>query len=126
MASKEKVDPRFKYIGFDVHPGKAKPFWESEEERKRYEKRVTEQKEGVQPERAFSFIHVEMVSRADKFFLTLGNLTLIAGLFLPWFKFTHGESAVMFSGLGVLANLGFVSPRPSSSGRPALVRDLAV
>ncbi len=116
MASKEKVDPRFKYIGFDVHPGKAKPFWESEEERKKYEKRVTEQQEGVQPERAFSFIHVEMVSRADKFFLTLGNLILIVGLFLPWFRFTYGESAVQFSGLGVLANLGFVGSLASWSG----------
>jgi len=60
MTSKEKVDPRFKYIGFDVHPGKAKSFWKSEEERKRYEKRIKEQKEGAQAERAFSFVHVEM------------------------------------------------------------------
>jgi len=116
MASKEKVDPRFKYIGFDVHPGKAKSFWKSEDERRRYEKRVTEQQEGVQPERAFSFIHVEMVSRADKFFLTLGNLILIVGLFLPWFRFTYGESAVQFSGLGVLANLSFVGSLASWSG----------
>jgi len=116
MTSKEKVDPRFKYIGFDVHPGKAKSFWKSEEERKRYEKRIKEQKEGAQAERAFSFVHVEMVSAADKFFLTLGNLILIAGLFLPWFRFTYGESAVQFSGLGVLANLSFVGSLASWSG----------
>lgn len=116
MTSKEKVDPRFKYIGFDVHPGKAKSFWKSEEERKRYEKRIKEQKEGAQAERAFSFVHVEMVSAADKFFLTLGNLILIVGLFLPWFRFTYGESAVQFSGLGVLANLSFVGSLASWSG----------
>ena len=126
MASKEKVDPRFRYIGFEVHPGKAKSFWKSEEERRRHEKRVKEQKEGVQPERAFSFIHVEMVSRADKFFLTLGNLILIVGLFLPWFKFTYGDSAVMFSGLGVLANLGFVGSLASWSGIAAQLEVVAV
>jgi len=116
MASKEKVDPRFRYIGFEVHPGKAKSFWKSEEERKIYEEKVKGQKEGVQAERAFSFIHVEMVSTADKFFLTLGNLILIVGLFLPWFRFTYGDSAVQFSGLGVLANLSFVGSLASWSG----------
>lgn len=126
MASKEKVDPKFRYIGFEVHPGKAKSFWKSEEERKKHEKRVREQKERVQPERAFSFIHVEMVSRADKFFLTLGNLILIVGLFLPWFRFTYGDSVVRFSGLGVLANLGFVGSLASWSGITAQLEVIAV
>jgi hypothetical protein len=116
MASKEKVDPRFRYIGFEVHPGKAKPFWKSEEERKEYEKRIREQEGSRQVEKAFSFVHVEMVSAVDRFFLTLGNLVLIASLFLPWFRFTYGESAASFSGLGVLANLGFVGSLASWSG----------
>jgi hypothetical protein len=126
MASKEKVDPRFRYIGFEVHPGKAKSFWKSEAERKRYEDKIKEQKQGVQAERAFSLIHVKMVSGADKFFLTLGNLILVGGLFLPWFRFTYGDSVARFSGLGVLANLSFVGSLASLSGIAAQVEVVAV
>jgi hypothetical protein len=83
----DSSNERFKYIGFDVFPGKAGNLFKSDEERKSLIEKVMAkfgQSQGEVRDRC-TLLEVR-VSNAEKMFLAAISVILILTLFLPWFS----------------------------------------
>jgi len=98
-------DDRFRYIGFDIYPGKAKEFWKSEEEKKAYLERI-KKKKGILSllQRDHSAVHVSIFSPVDRIVLTASSVVVILSIFFPWFSFHRDGDSFSYSGLGYLFN----------------------
>ena len=80
-------DERFKYIGFDVFPGKAGDIFKTENERKTLiEKVMTKFRRSEGEVRDRCTLMEARVTSFEKGFLTLAVLVLAVSLFLPWFS----------------------------------------
>ncbi len=83
----ESSNERFKYIGFDVFPGKPGNIFKSEEERRSLIERVMRKFTRSQGEvRDQCTLMEERVSTLEKAFLAVAAVVLIVSLFLPWFS----------------------------------------
>lgn len=88
-SSAEKVpeEDRFKYIGFEIYPGKPRQFWENEEEKKNYLEDIRRKKSSSSLlEREHSLIKMVLFSKTDKVVLTIASIFMVLGVFLPWFS----------------------------------------
>jgi hypothetical protein len=95
-------ETRFKYIGFDIYPGKTKEFWQSAEEKKKFLEEVKQQRsQSALLERDHSLVKVKVFSRVDKLILTITSFLMVISLFLPWFSL-KGVGSVFFFGVGSL------------------------
>ena len=100
-------DLRFKYIGFDVYPKKAKEFWKSEEERKKYLEEIKQKSSGsVVVERDHSLVRAEVFSKVDRMVLTITSFLLAVSLFLPWFSLRGENFHSQIIGVGFFLKLG--------------------
>ena len=107
-SSSEKVseEDRFKYVGFEIYPGKTKDFWESEEEKNKYlEERRQKKSQSSLLEREHCLIKTVLFSKADKVILTFTSLLMVASLFLPWFS-VKNVGSLFFFGIGKLPVTG--------------------
>jgi hypothetical protein len=102
-------ETRFKYIGFDVYPKKAKKFWKSEEEKRKYLEEAKQKSSGAAVgEREHSLVRAAVFPRVDRIVLTITSLLLALTLFLPWFslrgEYFHSQviGVVFFLKLGTL------------------------
>lgn len=83
----ESSNERFKYIGFEVFPGKPGNIFKSDEERRSLIERVMRKFTRSQGEvRDRCTLMEERISRPEKAFLTVAAVMLIVSLFLPWFS----------------------------------------
>jgi len=82
-------DKRFKYVGFEVHPGKIKDLFKSEAEKEELVKMVRTKRESGKAGREETSFDVPRVAGYEKVVLTITSLLLIASLFLPWFSGYH-------------------------------------
>lgn len=104
---KKEENLRYKYIGFDVYPLKARKFWRNAEEEKKYLEEVKSRKEhGEREERDHSLVFVSVFSPVERLILTLTSALMILSLFLPWFTFTRGGTVLRYNALQYLFNLG--------------------
>lgn len=79
-------DERFRYIGFEVHPGKINDLFKSDSEKESWVKKIREKrKKGFRLRDETSF-DAPRVSSYERIVLTITSLVLIASLFLPWFS----------------------------------------
>ncbi len=116
---------RYKYIGFDVYPLKAKRFWKNTEEEKKYLEQVRNREEhGEREERDHSVVYVSVFSPVEKIILTLTSALMILSLFLPWFNFSQGETVIRYSALQYLFKFGSLMTYSGLGG--ALMGILAV
>lgn len=83
-------DQRFKYIGFEVYPGKPKDLFKNEAERTKLVEAVQEKRKKGEVIREECKLFEERVSWLDRIVLTLASVIIIAALFLPWFA-VHNE-----------------------------------
>ncbi len=103
----KEEDLRYKYIGFEVFPLKPRKFWKNAEEEKRYLEETKKRKEkGEREERDHSVVFVPIFTPVEKWVLSLTSSLMILSVFLPWFTFTRGESAIRYNALQYLINLG--------------------
>jgi hypothetical protein len=105
----EKIpeDLRYKYIGFDIFPKKAKDFWKDEEEKKEYLKKVKEEKsQATLLDRDHSLVRVSVFSKTDKIVLSVASFLLAINLFIPWFSLRGENSHYTYTGLGFIFKLG--------------------
>jgi hypothetical protein len=80
-------DDRFKYIGFDVFPGKAGNMFKSDDERKSLIEKVKAKLSRSQGEvRDRCTLMESRVSLIEKIFLTIAAVVMVLGLFVPWFS----------------------------------------
>ncbi|MFH1699199.1 MAG: hypothetical protein ABIE07_01315 [Candidatus Zixiibacteriota bacterium] len=83
----DSSDERFKYIGFDVFPGKAGDIFKSDEERKSIIEKVMAKFGQSQGEVRDDCTLLEVrVSNFEKMFLAAVSLILVLAIFLPWFS----------------------------------------
>lgn len=78
-------DQRFRYIGFEVYPGKPKDLFKSEAERDKLVEAVRRKRESGEVIREDCTLLEERVSMSDRIVMTLACLAMLAALFLPWF-----------------------------------------
>jgi len=91
-------EERFKYIGFDVYPGKAGDMFKSDTERQTWVEKVKAKLARSQGEvRDRCTLMESRLSGLEKAFLTLAAVAMLAGLFIPWFS---GYIPVSYSELG--------------------------
>jgi len=101
----EQADPnlRYRYIGFEVFPEEKKPFFASEEERKRHLSRLVERKKS--DEREFSLLFVSSFNRVERVVLFIAAAALAASPALPWFFLPTLQGNEMFFGFNLAAAL---------------------
>ncbi len=106
----EHSDERYKYVGFDVFPGKIGSIFKSDEEHKSLIQKVMNKfnrSEGEVRDRCT--LIEERISKLERYFLTLAAVLMIAALFTPW-----------FSGYIEISSTNYV---PINEDRPAAVAD---
>ena len=98
---------RFKYIGFDIYPKKAKKFWKSEEEKRRYLEEIRQKSSrAALVEREHSLVRVAVFSKVDRMVLTITSFLLTVSLVLPWFSLRGEGFHSQVIGLGYFLKLG--------------------
>ncbi len=102
-------DLRYKYIGFDIFPKKAKDFWKSEEEKREYlEKVKKERAQATLLDRDHSLARVSVFSTTDKIVVSIASFLLAIGLFVPWFSLRGENLDFTYTGLGFIFKLGML------------------
>jgi len=102
-------DLRYRYIGFDIFPKKAKDFWKDEEERGKYLKKVEEGKsQATLLERDHSLMGASVFSKTDKIVLSIASFLLFISLFIPWFSLRGENFHYTYSGLSFIFKLGLL------------------
>lgn len=84
------AEERFKYVGFEVYPGKIDDIFSSEDERKSLISRVMAKfnhSEGEVRDRCT--LVEERISRGERNFLTVLSVLMIISIFFPWFSGYH-------------------------------------
>jgi len=109
--SDSTAEDRFRYIGFDVYPGRIREFWRSDSERQSYLARVKETAGRFIPlSRSNSFVSSSAISLTERIILTVSSLLLFVSPVLPWFSFTRGNETFGYSGISVALGTGSIMP----------------
>nr|MBN2278877.1 hypothetical protein [candidate division Zixibacteria bacterium] len=84
----QEFDPekRFKYVGFEVYPGKIKDLFKSEAEKDKLVAEVREKRKGGLKLREKTTFDIPRLAGYEKVILTITSLMLVVSLFLPWFS----------------------------------------
>ncbi len=99
---------RFKYIGFEVFPGKPKDLFKSEAEREKLVERVIQRRQAGRIREDCTLLE-KRVSGSDRIVLTLACIVILASLFVPWYgvynevELTGGEPAAGIADTSMLA-----------------------
>jgi len=77
---------RFKYIGFEVFPGKPKDLFKSDEEKAKLVDAVVAKRSRGEVIREECTLFEERVSASDRLILAVACLVILATLFIPWYS----------------------------------------
>jgi len=88
---KDSVKPiteaqRFKFIGFEVFPGKPKDLFKSDTEKDKFVNGVLAKREKGETLRDQCTLLEERVSFMDRLVLTIASVVIVAALFVPWYS----------------------------------------
>lgn len=112
MAKTDQTNPqdlRFNYLGFEYLPGKLKEFWESEDEKKKYLKKIQDNKQTqISMARDFSIVNASQFNKADRIIVSVASAIMILSLFMPYYSFMAFGKHVSGISLGYLFNIGYV------------------
>ncbi|KPL02987.1 MAG: hypothetical protein AMJ90_04390 [candidate division Zixibacteria bacterium SM23_73_2] len=116
-------EERYRYIGFDVFPGKAGKFWKSEEEEKSYLEKVKKKKKALAREgREHSMVYMDIISKFERILLTFFSALLVLTFFIPWFSLEKAGQAVSYTPLGYILDFAMLTNFASLGGfLPALL-----
>ncbi len=104
--SSEGSDIRYKYIGFDVYGSKVKEFFQSEDEKKDYEKQVAEYaKSHSSSLRSGTTVQAELLTMVDRVILTMTSVGLIVGGILPWFSVSSIYGKLTMPGITLFSSV---------------------
>lgn len=118
MPKKEKdPDAIFRYLGFGFSPGKIKEFWDTDEEKKKYVKKVQARGDKLSTlDRESSVRNVNLMTSTDKAISLIGGVILIIAFFFPLYSIKGGGEAISGSGISFLLNLPFIGSYASGGG----------
>jgi len=118
MAKKEaEPDDAFKYLGFDVYPGKIEEFWKSEDEKKQYVQGVkTRGGQTSVLDREQALLNVRLMTPVDKIISIIGSVFLIISFVLPVYSFSLQGRNVSGSAISFFANLSVAGGYASWGG----------
>ncbi len=117
-------DERFKYIGFEVFPGKAGNIFRSDEERKSLIEKVMRKLNRSEGEvRDKCTLMDERVSRTEQMILTIASVALVICLFLPWFSGYHETTTTRY--VPYETESTETAQQPSESANPGVVDSMA-
>jgi hypothetical protein len=88
-SSRISEQQRFRYIGFDVFPGKPKDLFRNEEERNKHIEAIVAKRKRGEVLRDHCSLFEERVSLTDRLVLTIASLLIVVSLFLPWFAVSN-------------------------------------
>ncbi|MCX6826364.1 MAG: hypothetical protein NTV06_03710 [candidate division Zixibacteria bacterium] len=84
----KEIDPdlRYRYLGFEVKPGKIGDLFQSESEKQNWVQRILEKrKAGIKLRETCSLTEIR-VAPYERIILTITSVLLVLSLFLPWFS----------------------------------------
>ncbi len=79
------VDDRFRYIGFDVFPGKPGDLFKSDAEKAKLVDNIVSRRSRGERLREQCTLMIERVSGYERWVLVLASVVILLSLFLPWF-----------------------------------------
>lgn len=79
-------DQRFRYIGFEVFPGKVKDLFKTDDEREKYIDGVRKKRQKGDTLRDQCTLLEERISTTDRIVLTIASVVILATLFIPWYS----------------------------------------
>ncbi|SYZ74133.1 membrane hypothetical protein [Candidatus Zixiibacteriota bacterium] len=79
-------DYRYKYLGFEVKPGKIGDLFKSDSEKESWIKRMLDKRKQGAKLREHNSLEVPRVASYEKIVLTITSIILVLSLFLPWFS----------------------------------------
>jgi hypothetical protein len=95
MTDRDKTSPsgqriseaqRFRYIGFEVFPGKPKDLFKSDAEKQKYERDIVAKREKGEVLRESCTLLENRVSRVERLVLTAASVVMFLALLLPWYS----------------------------------------
>jgi hypothetical protein len=102
----DQSDERFKYIGFEVYPGKAGDIFKSDDERQTWVQRVRAKLTRSESEvRDGCTLMESRLSSLEKWFLTVASVLMIVALFIPWYS---GYVPIPYEEIGIHGDQAFV------------------
>ncbi len=122
--NKIPIEERYRYIGFDVFPKKAKPLFESPEEEKKFLEKVRGRtSKFFFLEREHSLIEVPTLTKAERVVILLCSLFILTGFFIfpVGSVYVKGIGNLSVSGLSLLLNLSSLSPILALGGTQILI-----
>jgi hypothetical protein len=79
------VDDRFRYIGFDVFPGKPGDLFSSDAEKTKLVDNVVAKRSRGERLREQCTLVIERISGAERWLLVTASVVILLSLFMPWF-----------------------------------------
>ncbi len=80
------VDDRFRYIGFDVFPGKPGDLFTSEAEKTKLVDAVVAKRSRGERLREHCTLMIERISGYERWIMVVASVVILASLFMPWFS----------------------------------------
>lgn len=106
---KPDTDAIYKFLGFDVYPGKVKDFWKSDDEKKRFVKQVKAHGGQISVlDRDTALLNIKSMTVADKAISIIGGALLILAFFLPIYSIDPSGRGISGSGISYFLNLPFI------------------
>lgn len=106
---KPDSDAIYKFLGFDVYPGKVKDFWKSDDEKKRFIGQIKARGGQISVlERDTALLNIKSMTIVDKAISLIGGAILILAFFLPVYSIDPSGRGISGSGISYFLNLPFI------------------
>lgn len=114
---KPDSDAIYRYLGFDVYPGKVDDFWKSDDEKKRFVRQVKARDGQISLlDRDTAILNIKSMTVVDKAVSIIGGAILILAFFLPVYSIDPSGRGISGSAISYFLNLPFISSYAASGG----------
>lgn len=106
---KPDSDAIYRYLGFDVHPGKIDDFWKSDDEKKRFVRQVNARDGQISIlDRDTAILNIKSMTAIDKAVSIVGGAILVLAFFLPVYSIDPSGRGISGSAISYFLNLPFI------------------
>ncbi len=107
---KPDSDAIYKFLGFDVYPGKVENFWKSDDEKKHFVRQVKARNGQISVlDRDTALLNIKSMTIVDKAISIIGGAILILAFFLPVYSIDPSGRGISGSGISYFLNLPFIA-----------------